>query len=313
MIEPNESWVVSEALAGLQAQGLGLAEAAGFSPKILEITPRWPWSKLPASAWLEPLGAVGITKPPAGLLFTVGGKAAVVGAHLHKKGQMVVQVQNPRIDISKFDVVVVNRHDEIKGPNVLITRTALHRVTQARLAAARTQWAGFFAHLPRPLVAVLIGGSNGRYRLERAEGVQLARQLSETMLRQRVGMMVTPSRRTSMDVRSALHQSLDPLGAFVWDMQGENPYFGMLAHADLIICTTDSVSMVSEAVATSAPVLIADQPGRSRRIGIFIEGLIQDNRVRRYVGGVDFWPVAPLDDTAEAATEVRHRLGLPSL
>ncbi len=305
-----DSWVIAEGLAGLQAQGLGLAEAAGLTPQILEIKPRWPWSLMPATAWPEPLGAVGITKPPEGLLITVGGKAAVVGAHLKTRGRTVVQVQNPRMALNKFDLVVANRHDEISGANVIITRTALHRATTARMAEAKLAWADRLSHLPRPLVAVLVGGSNGRFRMEHAEGVAFARQLSQTLVRQRVGMMVTPSRRTSPDVRAVLEHSLRPLGAYVWNMQGDNPYFGMLAHADLIIVTMDSVSMVSEAVATSAPVLIADQPGKSRRIGLFIEGLIKDDRVRRYVGGVDFWPVQPMDDTPWAGEEVRRRLGL---
>ncbi len=110
-------------------------------------------------------------------------------------------------------------------PNVIVTRTALHRATAGRLAAARAEWAARLAHLPRPLVAVLVGGSNGRFRLEAAEGAALARQLAGMMRADRVGLAVTPSRRTAPAVRRALHAALAPLGAEVWDGDGGEPVF----------------------------------------------------------------------------------------
>ncbi|MGC8476965.1 MAG: ELM1/GtrOC1 family putative glycosyltransferase [Acetobacteraceae bacterium] len=94
----------------------------------------------------------------------------------------------------------------------------------------------------------------------------------------------------------------------MWDGSGENPYFGMLALADAIVVTEDSVSMVSEAVATAAPVLLAGLPGASRRIGAFSAGLLAEGRVRRFAGRLEWWPVAPLDDTPAAGAEVRRRL-----
>jgi hypothetical protein len=52
-------------------------------------------------------------------------------------------------------------------------------------------------------------------------------------------------------------------------------------------------------------------PGRSRRIGLFTDGLLRDGRVRPFAGRLELWPVTPLDDTAEAAAEMCRRLGLP--
>jgi uncharacterized protein len=306
---PPPSWILSEPYAGLQAQALGLAEAAGLSPTMIELHPRRVYSWLAASMWPEPLAAVDLKHPPTGLMFTVGGTGAAVGAALHRRrGNQVVQVQHPRMALKKFDLVVVNKHDEITGPNVIVTRTALHRATPARLAEAREIWAPRFAHLKRPLVAVLVGGSNGRYRLEAAEGTALARSLAGMMRRDKIGLALTPSRRTAQAVRDGLVHALEPLGAWVWDMEGENPYFGMLACADMIVATIDSISMVSEAVATSAPVLLAELPGSSRRISLFMQMLLEAGRVRQFCGQVEYWPVQPMDDTAEAAAKVRERL-----
>ena len=84
----------------------------------------------------------------------------------------------------------------------------------------------------------------------------------------------------------------------------------MLGLADMIVVTADSVSMVSEAVATSAPVLLARLPGRSARIGGFMDALAQDGRVRDFAGRFAHWETAPVDDTAAVAAEMKRRLGL---
>jgi mitochondrial fission protein ELM1 len=159
-------------------------------------------------------------------------------------------------------------------------------------------------------VAVLVGGSNGRYRLGAAEGAALARQLVAMMREDGVGVALTASRRTPAVVRGILREALEPRGGWVWNGAGENPYFGLLALADAIVVTVDSISMVSEAVATHAPVLLVDLPGRSARIGRFRRALMEAGRVRAFSGRLEHWPVTPLDDTAKAGAEVRRRLGL---
>ena len=306
------SWILSEGFAGLQAQALGLAEAAGLQPELRVLAPRAPWKWFAASLWPAPLAAVpdAIRAPLPGLVIGCGGVAAAVGAALRRSGRKVVQVQHPRMDPRRFDLIVVNRHDDLTGPNVLVTRTALHRVTPARLAEAAHRWRPHFEHLKRPLVAVLVGGSNGRFRLDAAVARDLAGQLAAMVRRDGVGVAVTPSRRTEPAVTRVLTEALAPLGGYVWDGGGENPYFGMLAVADAIVVTMDSISMISEAVATEAPVLLANLPGRSRRIGLFTDVLFAEGRLRAFAGRYETWPVAPLDDTPAAAAEMRRRLGI---
>ena len=52
------SWILSEGYAGLQAQALGLAEAAGLAPELRVLAPRAPWKWVAASLWPAPLAAV---------------------------------------------------------------------------------------------------------------------------------------------------------------------------------------------------------------------------------------------------------------
>jgi hypothetical protein len=307
--------VISEDAAGMRAQAQGLAEAAGLAFETRLLHARGLWRHLPPRWWPWPLAAAAATPPltppwPA-LAIGCGSKAAAVLAALAPHTR-VVMVQHPRMAAHRFDLVVVARHDHLTGPNVLVSRTALHRATPARLAAEAGIWRPRFATLPRPLVAVLVGGSNHRYRLDAAVATGLARQLTTMMAADGVSVALTPSRRTDAAAREILCREVAAAGGWVWDMQGENPYFGMLALADAIVVTEDSVSMVSEAVATAVPVLLARLPGRSRRIGEFTSGLIADGRLRPFRGRFESWPVTPIDDTPFIAAEMCRRLGYPA-
>jgi len=300
-------------LVGLRAQALGLAEAAGFAPDVRVLEPRGIWRRLPPALWLKPLHSVderATQGPWPRLIIGCGGAGARVAAALRRPGVNVVAVQHPRMALKKFDLVFAARHDGIEGSNVIVTRNALHRVTPARLAAEAAHWQPVFAGLPRKLVAVLLGGSNGRYSFDRQTAAKLASELAGMMDLDRVGVMITPSRRTSPEALEIFRKALAPRGAWIWDGRSKNPYFGMLGLADAIIVTSDSVSMVSEAVATSAPVLLARLPGKSARIGAFMDAMVQDGRVRDFAGRLEMWDTAPLDDTAAAGAEMRRRLGL---
>jgi mitochondrial fission protein ELM1 len=299
-------------IAGLRAQALGLVEAAGLTPDMRTLRAKKPWSYLSPSLWPNPLWAVApeaVAEPLPGLVIGCGGAGARVAAALRRPGVKVVAVQNPRMAAEKFDLVLAARHDGITGPNVIVTRTALHRVTQARLAAEADIWRPVFAHLRRPVVAVLLGGSNGRYRFDVKVAADLADGLAAMIVRDKVSVVITPSRRTAPEVVDMLRAGLDPEHSWIWDGTGENPYFGMLGLADAVVVTADSVSMVSEAVATPVPVFLVRLPGRSARIGAFMDALVADGRVRDFAGRLEIWDTAPLDDTAAAAAEMRERLG----
>jgi mitochondrial fission protein ELM1 len=305
-----DALILTEAFAGLRNQAVGLAERAGLQTTMRTLHPHGPWLRLPARFWPDPVAMVSpaADAPLPATLIGCGGVAAAVTSRLRRQGHRAIHVQHPRMNPARFDLIVVQPHDNLTGPNVVVTRTALHHVTQAKLASARARWSPVFAHLPRPLVSVLIGGSNGRYRLDAPVATDLALQLATMMRMDQVSVAITPSRRTDPLAMGALKANLFPLGAWIWDGDGDNPYLGLLACADLIIATGDSVSMISEAAATAAPVMIARLPGRSRRIAAFTQGLVAERRVRFYAGRYEPWPVAPLDDTDLAAAQLRDTL-----
>jgi mitochondrial fission protein ELM1 len=131
------------------------------------------------------------------------------------------------------------------------------------LNEAADVWRNRFEPSTRPHIALLVGGGSARHSFT----PELARRMGEevSQLAREVGgsIFVTTSRRTSRESVEALEQSLGEVALFFrWkpDAGQDNPYFGFLALADVLIVTDDSESMVAEACACGKPVLLYPIP-----------------------------------------------------
>ena len=158
--------------------------------------------------------------------------------------------------------------------------------------------------MPRPLITVLVGGSNRVYSLSPKTVADFVCKLAGFIEVIGGTLLVTPSRRTGETNVAALQAGLQGCRAEIWDGTGGNPYFGYLAHADQIIVTSDSVSMVSEACATGKPVYVFDLPGGSVKFRKFHQMLRKEGITRPFTGEPCDWCYAPFDDTAYVAAEI---------
>lgn len=300
----------------MESQCLGLAEALGLTPTIKRITPRFPWSILPPQLWVAPLRAPGpdgdTLTPPWPALLIASGRQTVAPALAIKEKQgsniVTVQIQNPTVDPARFDLVIAPRHDAVKGDNVVATLGSLHRVTTQRLAEAAAEFGDRYAALPRPLVAVLIGGSNKQYRMTEQSADRLADLLASAVENHGAGLAITASRRTGAANFQRIKQRLAELPCDIWDETGDNPYFGMLGLADAIVVTGDSVNMVSEACATGKPVHVFQLEGGSRKFSHFHQTLEDRGLTRPFTGAIEQWDTDPPDDMARAANAIRGLL-----
>ena len=310
-------WVVTDGKAGMENQCVGLAERLGLVPMVKRVRLRTPWRQL--SPWLLrwgnrwSLSSAGdqLDGPLPDLLIATGRhsvSSSLAVGELSGGRCFRVQIQDPGIDPKHFDLVVVPRHDRLRGANVLVTTGALHQVSAATLAAARQRFAARLAALPRPRVAVLLGGSNGAYRFTPALARELADRLAAVIRGQGGSLMVTPSRRTDAGAAAVCREALGRLPGEFWDGTGDNPYLGYLAFADAVVVTSDSVNMVCEACATGLPVHVFELAGGSAKFRRFHDGLGADGITRPFTGVIEDWSYPPFDDTQTVADEIRHHM-----
>lgn len=282
----------------MRSQALGLAGALACD--VLELrAPSGPFSRAPG-----PAGG-----PWPDVLITCGRRSAAFSIRLRRASggrTFTVHIQDPRRPPDRFDLVIAMDHDRrIAGPNVVRTSTALHGVTPERLDAAAQAWRIRLAPLA-PFTGVLVGGPVRGRGLDRRQGARLLDALKS----RRAGgerLAVVASRRTPPALlRDLAGAFADDPGALVWDRTGDNPYLGVLALADRQLVTGDSVSMVSEALATRAAVEVFDVG--LPRFAPFLDALESSGLIGRSGGAPPPVRSGAIDATAWAAQEVRRRL-----
>jgi mitochondrial fission protein ELM1 len=308
-------WALTEGFAGMESQCAGLAEALGLPCAMKRVRrPRMPLKYLPPSLWPNPLShpMEGVLAPPWPDVLISSGRGSVAAALAVRRAgagkTFSVHIQTPYVQSSRFDLVIIPRHDSLRGNNVLVTRTALHGVTRQRLAEAARHFNARLSYLPRPLIAVLVGGSNKHQNCPPENMHRMADQLIAAARECGGGLAVTTSRRTGKENERILYERLQKLPLFFWDGVEENPYLGLLALADVIVVTSDSVSMVSEASATGKPVHVFDMGERHRKLRQFHKALMDDGVTRPFTGRVEQWSYDPPNETEKIAAIVRDLL-----
>ncbi|MDI1252577.1 mitochondrial fission ELM1 family protein [Thermomonas sp.] len=314
------TYALHDGRAGNARQALALARAldvdAGEWPLVPGQLARWfaprKWPLL--SAPFGPGFRADCEDPPE-LAIGCGRQAALATRLLRAAGSKVVQILDPRIDPRHWDVVVAPEHDGLRGDNVVTMLGSLHPVDDLWLAQARREFQPL-EKLPSPHTALLVGGPSRHAALDDVGFQSLLQMLSELTQADGGSFSVIASRRTPASWREAMGRVPQDLPGIRWrdEHDGTNAYAGLLGHADRIVCTPDSVNMLSEAAATLVPVF-AWKPqavmGRPRR---FLDTLLERGRIRALGQdtAMDTFDVEPLRETVRIAAAIRRHLNLPS-
>jgi mitochondrial fission protein ELM1 len=252
-------WVLADPRAGTAAQALGIAERLGLPFRVVPLE----WGRLaglpipvPSLAGLTAAARDGFVLPWPRLAISAGRRSAPVARWLAGRGVRTVHCMRAW-PAAGLDLLVIGRHDgPATAPNILPILGAAHRITPAKLAAAREAFPDL-VDLPGPRIALLVGGP------VRAEGLDpaIAAGLGVRVAGFAGSVMATASRRTGAAATEALAASLAPVPHRLhrWGSPGPNPLLGFMAWADALVVTGDSVSMLSEALVTSESLYAAGE------------------------------------------------------
>lgn len=321
---------MSDGRAGIEAQVVGLSEAiARLTPCEVAVkrvgwkgdTGRLPWwLNLLPRRWLTPESGIPSDRGAAWPdLWIAAGRATLplsIRAKRWSGGKTyVVQIQDPRVPATMFDLVVPPKHDRMAGDNIFPITGSPHRVTAQRLEAEYAAFAEAIDPLPRPRVAVLVGGKSKAFDLSSERAAQIAHSIQIPLEQDGGSLLMTFSRRTPEAARALMAARLRHLPGLIWptgggDADGPNPYFAFLAAADYILVTEDSTNMATEAASTGKPVFVLKMDGSSLKFRLFHEELERQGAARPYGGAFHGWTYEPVDETDRAAREVLRRIGV---
>jgi uncharacterized protein len=214
---------------------------------------------LERSAPLEP--------PWPDLVLTIGRRPSMAALWMkaHSAGRTrVVLFGKPSGAMERFDLVVAGAEVQLPPrPNVVPIRLPLMRAKASDIQAAAARWRARLEPLPRPLVAILVGGPTVPFAFDHRVAERLG-ALATEVAHAGGTPYVTTSRRTPRAVVEALRAGLPPAARlYEWTPGGaDNPYLALLRLADGCIVTGDSVSMLAEVVRARKPLAIVDLPLR---------------------------------------------------
>lgn len=317
-------WALADDRAGNQSQCLGVADALGLAYEVKELRYGM-WAALPnallgaAFVGLDEVSRARLTPPWPDLVIAAGRRTAPVARRIKRLAGgrcFLAQVMHPGAGAGEFDLIAAPRHDRPRsGANVVLITGAPHRLTRARLQAAAAEWRGRFDDLPKPWIALIVGGSTRRRWFTEAMARELAARASKMALSAGGSLLVTTSRRTGAATEALLAAVNAPARVHRWGEDGDNPYVGYLALADAVIVTGDSASMCSEACATAAPVYIFAPPALTIAKHARLHAELYEKGYARPLlgnpsGALEPWSHPPLNAAEDVAAAIRDRLGV---
>jgi mitochondrial fission protein ELM1 len=271
--EARRIWVLAGDKPGDNAQCLALAAALGWPTEVKQLR----YHEL-GRGRLRPLGdarfaldaaASSPLEPPwPDLVIGCGRRSVGVAWEIRRRagaGTRLVQLGRPRADLDGFDLVVTTPQYRLpKRANVLHLALPLHRFDHAAWARAGAEWEPRLAALPRPRVALLVGGSAKPFVFDVPAARRLAAEVTALARAEGGSLLVSTSRRTPAAAAQALCDALGvPAYVHRWSPEGgPNPYLAYLGLADAFVVTGDSASMLAEACSTGRRVWFAELPRR---------------------------------------------------
>ena len=310
--------MITDGKVGDETHCFGIAQALGLVPERHFVEPSPPWS------WLAPYGPpqprdwpnrVGSPiAPPFPDVAIAAGRRTVTYLRAVKRwsgGKTFTIFSKDAYRGRRIaDVVYIPSHDKLRGENVVSTLTSPHRLTAAGFAAARLDPDPRLRDLPQPRVAMVLGGPSGQYTYRNRDAVRLA-AIARQVLDDGYSLMITPSRRTPPFVADAVADATTAAQAagraFFWTGADANPYLPILALAEAVLITGDSVNMIGEASMSGAPLHIIEPTGGHPKMTWFIDRMIERGAARRWAGRIERFSYEPIDATPEIARAIAGR------
>lgn len=271
-------WIISEGSPGHVSQSVGLAEelAAQVSATIrqFECRPRSggivrgfirrflmgklarPLPDLILRHWLR-LERPAKDEPAPDVIIASGGKSVFAARTLATKhGVPLIFLGERKPYPATWFHTTFSPSSFDSEPNDIRMDVIPTKITPQIVRQAAANWSD------RPagrLWTILIGGLSRSHHYQTGDWERLAEGMTELARRESIRWLVTTSRRSGIELESRLRDLLPPdivADSVWWCGQPEKKLSAYLGTAEKVWVTQDSVSMVTEAVATGKPTIV---------------------------------------------------------
>ena len=304
--------LLTEGLHGMISQVEGLAKALDLDYFHEKVELNSPWNLVPPS--LTPKKKF-IFKNQINkeydVIISCGRKSVIPSIVLKKNSNkkiVNIHIQNPKVSLENFDIVVAPDHDSLDGPNVLISKGAIHYLTLDEIEKAKDYLVSKIEK-QKEVVTLILGGPTKYYNYDNENMIQIFSKINKQILEKNMQLIIIPSNRTPEKIIQFAKEYFNK-NRLIIDNVDKQAYLSSLALAKYIIVTCDSSSMISEAALTGKPVYVAMIPAmrNDKRFQKFRNLLESMNIIRKLEDSLDTWSYEKLDETNRIAKQIKEKL-----
>ena len=304
--------LLTEGLHGMISQVEGLAKALDLDYFHEKIELNSPWNLFPPSFTpLKKFIFKNQISKEYDVIISCGRKSVIPSIVLKKnsnKKVVNIHIQNPKVSLQNFDFVVVPDHDSIDGPNVLISKGAIHYLTIDEINNAKDYLVNKIEK-GKDVITLILGGPTKYYNYSKEYISEIFSKINKQILEKNLQLILIPSNRTPENIIQFAKEYFSK-NSLIIDTVDKQAYLSSLSLAKYIIVTCDSSSMISEAALTEKPIYVAMIPAArsDKRFQKFRNLLESMNIIRKLEDEMHTWSYDKLDETNRIARLIKEKL-----
>ena len=303
--------LLTQGMHGMVSQVEGLARALWLTYKHRSIKLKSLWNLLPPK--FTPISENLVKEKfvcDSKVIISCGRKSVIPSIALKKrlgKEIFTIHIQDPKVSLKHFDLIISPEHDNIKGDNVLTTKGAIHYLTKKEIKD-NLNYLNVNKE-KKKLVAFIIGGPNKYYNYNDQTIHQLFTKIKTLFTPDKYKIIIVPSYRTPENIIKKAYDTFN-FNHIVIKTVDKKAYLSALALADISVVTCDSTSMISEAAITGKPVYIAMMKPvkNNRRFKKFYSLLTNLGITRELSNSVEEWSYESLDEVNKIAPIIKRKM-----
>ena len=310
----KKALLLTEGYHGMISQVEGMAKAlkVKFHHKIVRLN--WPWNYIPPK--FTPTSQIVLKdknyindNEKIDLIISCGRKSVIPSIILKNKNKKIItiHIQDPKVNLNNFDLVIAPEHDNLNGENVISSKGAIHYITQEEIKKSQSYLEDKTEN--KKVVSLILGGPNKYYNFSIGELTKIFNEIKSKFISLGYKAIIIPSIRTPKEIINLAVKEFINDG-YVVNNVDKQAYLSSFALATNIIVTCDSTSMISEAAASGKPIFIAHmQPRRNNyRFKKFFQ-LFKEMGITRNLGdNVESWAYENFNEAERIATIVNKKL-----
>jgi len=303
--------LLTQGMHGMVSQVEGLAKALGLSYKHQTVKLKSFWNLIPPK--FSPISENLIKDKfvcDSKIIISCGRKSVIPSIALKKrlgKEIFTIHIQNPKVSLNHFDLIISPEHDNMKGDNVISTTGAIHYLTKKEIRE-NSNYLGLERE-KKKLVAFIIGGPNKYYAYSEKVIHQTFNKVKTLFTPDKYRIVVIPSYRTPANVIKKAYNTFNFNHHVVKEVD-KKAYLSALANSDYVVVTCDSISMISEAAITGKPVYIAMMKAikNNYRFKNFYTKLNKLGITKELENNVDTWSYENLSEVDRIAPLIKSKM-----